>query len=92
MLKPGSGDKSIFLDADPSSHKSVAYGFLKARQIHNFVHEIKVLHRSDTDLNGSDLANIEPPQIASSGSDGTIPNRFQIFIKTPKGNTTVVWT
>lgn len=36
--------------------------------------------------------NLQRPQIAISGSDGTIPNRFQIFVKTPKGKTTVIWT
>jgi len=39
---------------------------------------------SDTELDGSDLTRIKPPQVARSG--------FQILLKTPKGNTTVIWT
>lgn len=88
-LKHRFGNKSIFFIAAPSS---VIDGILKVRQIQSSVHEIKVLHRSDMDLDSSDLARIELPQISKSGFDGTIPKQFQIFYKTPKGNTTMIWT
>lgn len=63
MLKSRSGNKYIFFAADSSCHRSATDEFLKARQIHNFFHEIKVLHRSDADLDGPDLESIEATSV-----------------------------
>lgn len=98
VLKPRYGNN--LLAADSSCH--TADGFFKARQIHNYFHEIKILHRTDADLDVPDLESIEAtsveredhktsPWTQIASYDEITPKRFEIFIRTPTGNTTLIW-
>lgn len=47
----------------------------------------------ETTLAGKEVLQTESrPQIASPNSAGTEPNRFQILVRTPMGNTILIWT